>query len=94
MFIIICHYNEYMYLCFLCVHMLRLNLKFLVQRIILILLYIIFFEGSDFVTMIQIDCAVTDTKTLHIRDIHLKHSNDFKNNVSSNLKQQHGINFY
>ncbi|XP_015378582.1 PREDICTED: cyclic AMP-dependent transcription factor ATF-6 alpha-like, partial [Diuraphis noxia] len=44
-------------------------------------------NGSDFVTMIQIDCAVTDTKTLHIRDIHLRHNNDYKNNVSSNLKQ-------
>lgn len=44
--------------------------------------------------MIQIDCAVTDTKTLYIRDINLRHNNDFKNNVSSNLKQQHGINFY
>ncbi|XP_025190465.1 cyclic AMP-dependent transcription factor ATF-6 alpha isoform X2 [Melanaphis sacchari] len=43
-------------------------------------------NGSDFVTMIQIDCAVTDTKTLHIRDTHLRH-NDFKNNGSSNLKQ-------
>lgn len=46
-------------------------------------------NGSDFVTMIQIDCAVTDTKTLHIRDTHLRHNNDFKNNVSSNLKQHH-----
>ncbi|XP_008183931.1 cyclic AMP-dependent transcription factor ATF-6 alpha [Acyrthosiphon pisum] len=44
-------------------------------------------NGSDFVTMIQIDCAVTDTKTLHIRDTHLRHHNDFKNNISSNLKQ-------
>ncbi|KAL5233383.1 hypothetical protein ACI65C_000793 [Semiaphis heraclei] len=44
-------------------------------------------NGSDFVTMIQIDCAVTDTKTLHIRDTHLRHNNDFKNNGSSNLKQ-------
>lgn len=49
------------------------------------------FIGSDFVTMIQIDCAVTDTKTLHIRDTHLKHNDDFKNNASSNIKQQHGI---
>ncbi|XP_025409673.1 cyclic AMP-dependent transcription factor ATF-6 alpha isoform X2 [Sipha flava] len=45
-------------------------------------------NGSDFVTMIQIDCAVTDTKTLQIRDIHLRH-NDFKNNISSNSKQHH-----
>ncbi|XP_022169789.1 cyclic AMP-dependent transcription factor ATF-6 alpha isoform X2 [Myzus persicae] len=44
-------------------------------------------NGSDFVTMIQIDCAVTDTKTLHIRDSHLRHNNDFKNNVSTNIKQ-------
>jgi len=57
----------------------------------LIYLHLIFLIGSDFVTMIQIDCAVTDTKTLHIRDTHLRHSNDFKNNVSSNLKQHHGI---
>ncbi|XP_060849323.1 cyclic AMP-dependent transcription factor ATF-6 alpha isoform X2 [Rhopalosiphum padi] len=47
-------------------------------------------NGSDFVTMIQIDCAVTDTKTLHIRDTHLRHNNEFKNNVSSNLKQHNG----
>lgn len=40
--------------------------------------------------MIQIDCAVTDTKTLQIRDTHLRH-NDFKNNISSNSKQHHGI---
>lgn len=44
--------------------------------------------------MIQIDCAVTDTKTLHIRDTHLRHNHNFKNNVSSNLKQHHGINYY
>lgn len=44
--------------------------------------------------MIQIDCAVTDTKTLHIRDNHLRHNNDFKNNVSSNLKQHHGIIYF
>lgn len=45
-----------------------------------------FVVGSDFVTMIQIDCAVTDTKTLHIRD-----NTHFKNNISSNIKQHHGI---
>lgn len=49
--------------------------------------------------MIQIDCAVTDTKTLHIRDTHLRHNNDFKNNVfknnvSSNLKQHQGIELF
>lgn len=44
--------------------------------------------------MIQIDCAVTDTKTLHIRDTHLRHNNDFKNNATSNLKQHHGIKIY
>jgi len=53
-----------------------------------------FFIGSDFVTMIQIDCAVTDTKTLHIRDTHLRHHNDFKNNISSNLKQHPGIKLF
>lgn len=51
-------------------------------------------NGSDFVTMIQIDCAVTDTKTLHIRDTHLRHNNDIKNNVSSNLKQHNGIKLF
>jgi len=44
--------------------------------------------------MIQIDCAVTDTKTLHIRDTHLRHNNDFKNNASSNLKQHNGIKLF
>lgn len=44
--------------------------------------------------MIQIDCAVTDTKTLHIRDTHLKHNNDYKTNATSNIKQQHGIKYY
>jgi len=44
--------------------------------------------------MIQIDCAVTDTKTLHIRDTHLRHNNDLKNNVLSNLKQHQGIELF
>ncbi|XP_050424739.1 cyclic AMP-dependent transcription factor ATF-6 alpha isoform X2 [Adelges cooleyi] len=39
-------------------------------------------NGSDFVTMIQIDCAVTDTKTLHLRDTHLRNNNDLRNNAS------------
>lgn len=52
------------------------------------------FIGSDFVTMIQIDCAVTDTKTLHIRDTHLRHNNVFKSNDTSNLKQHDGIKIY
>jgi len=56
-------------------------------------IYLTIVIGSDFVTMIQIDCAVTDTKTLHIRDSHLRHNNDFKNNISSNLKQHDGIYF-
>lgn len=50
-------------------------------------------SGSDFVTMIQIDCSVTDTKTLHIRDSHIRHNTEFKNNVSSNLKQHHGMKY-
>jgi len=68
----------------------RILLKFIVR----VINRLTFFIGSDFVTMIQIDCAVTDTKTLHIRDTHLRHNNDFKNNVSANLKQQHGIIIY
>ncbi|XP_050538634.1 cyclic AMP-dependent transcription factor ATF-6 alpha isoform X2 [Daktulosphaira vitifoliae] len=41
---------------------------------------------SNFVTMIQIDCAVTDTKTLQLRDTQLRHPHDLDNNVSQ-LKQ-------
>lgn len=68
--------------------------RVLLKCIVCVINRLTLFIGSDFVTMIQIDCAVTDTKTLHIRDTHLRHNNDFKNNVSANLKQQHGIILY
>lgn len=41
--------------------------------------------------MIQIDCAVTDTKTLHIPDTHFRHNNDLKH-ISSDFKQIPGTN--
>lgn len=74
--------------------MIDLESRILLKFIVRVINRLTFFIGSDFVTMIQIDCAVTDTKTLHIRDTHLRHNNDFKNNVSANLKQQHGIIIY